>query len=156
MGVHLHLATAPTETVPDSSAPSPIRVVLAEDHALMRRSLRLLLDHEDNIDVIAEATDLTSALRQVHRNKPHVLVLDLGLSNSDGSSIEAIGPLRERTPETQTVVLTMEDGPAFAKRAFAAGALGFVVKELADTDLPQAVRAAARGEIYPAHGWRPG
>ena len=114
----------------------------------MRRSLRLLLDREEHIDVIAEATDLASALRHVHRHKPHVLVLDLGLSNSDGSSIEAIGPLRERTPETQTVVLTMEDDPAFARRAFAAGALGFVLKELADGDLPQAIRAAARGEEY--------
>ena len=114
----------------------------------MRRSLRLLLDREERIDVIAEASDLASALRHVHRHKPHVLVLDLGLSNSDGSSIEAIGPLRERTPETQTVVLTMEDDPAFAKRAFAAGALGFVLKELADGDLPQAIRAATRGEEY--------
>ena len=114
----------------------------------MRRSLRLLLDREEHIDVIAEATELASALRHVHRHKPHVLVLDLGLSNSDGSGIEAIGPLRERTPETQTVVLTMEDDPAFARRAFAAGALGFVLKELADGDLPQAIRAAARGEEY--------
>ncbi len=114
----------------------------------MRRSLRLLLDREEHIDVIAEAADLSSALCDVHRHKPHVLVLDLGLFNSDGSSVEAIGPLRERTPETQTVVLTMEDDPAFARRAFAAGALGFVLKELADGDLPQAIRAAARGEEY--------
>ncbi len=114
----------------------------------MRRSLRLLLDREEHIDVIAEAADLASAVRHVHRHKPHVLVLDLGLFNAAGSSIEAIGPLRERMPETQTVVLTMEDDPAFARRAFAAGALGFVLKELADCDLPQAVRAAARGEEY--------
>jgi two-component system response regulator NreC len=148
MGAHLRLASTPTENHPGLSAPSPIRVVLADDHALMRRSLRLLLDCEKGIDVIAEAADLASAVRDVHANKPHVLVLDLGMSNADGSSIDAIGQLRKRAPETQIVVLTMEDGPAFVQNALASGALGFVVKELADSDLPQAVRAAARGEEY--------
>jgi two-component system response regulator NreC len=66
----------------------------------------------------------------------------------DGSSIETIGKLRERVPDTQIVVLTMDDSPVFAQRAIAAGALGFVLKDLADGDLPQAVRAAARDEEY--------
>jgi two-component system response regulator NreC len=124
----------------------PVTVVLADDHKLMRRSLRLLLDGEEGVEVIAEASDLDSVMHRVQSERPQVLVLDLGLP--DGSSIEAIGQLRERAPETQIVALTMEDSPVFAQRALAAGALGFVAKELADDELPQAVRAAARGEEY--------
>ncbi len=112
----------------------------------MRRSLRLLLDGEEGIEVIAEADDLAAVTRNVHAHEPHVLVLDLSMP--DGSSIEAIGRLREQAPDTQIVVMTMEDNPVFAQRAFAAGAVGFVVKDLADNELPQAIRAAARGEEY--------
>ena len=124
----------------------PISVVLADDHALMRRSLRLLLDREADIEVIAEARELASVARHLQDDPPHVLILDLSMP--DGSSVEAIGQLRERVPETQIVALTMDDNPTFAQRALAAGALGFVAKDLADDELPQAVRAAARGEEY--------
>jgi two-component system response regulator NreC len=113
---------------------------------MMRRTLRLLLDGEDGVEVIAEADDLASVMRNVDAHQPHVLVLDLNMP--DGSGIEALSQLRERVPETQIVVMTMQDSPAFAQRAFAAGAIGFVVKELADEELPEAVRAAARGEEY--------
>jgi len=98
------------------------------------------------MEVVAEATDLASVVRHVHGHQPHVLVLDLNMPG--GSSIEAIGQLRERSPETQIVVMTMQDSAAFAQRAFASGAIGFVLKDLADTELPEAIRAAARGEEY--------
>jgi two-component system response regulator NreC len=143
---HLHLAPSPAGTGSVTHAGAPIRVVLADDHSLMRRGLRFLLDGEDGVEVIAEAVDLASVVRLVHSYKPHVLVLDLSLP--DGSSFETIGKLRERAPDTQIVVLTMDDSPVFAQRALATGALGFVMKDLADSDLPQAVRAAARGEEY--------
>jgi len=146
MAAYLHLAPSPTETDLNPALPSPIRVVLADDHILMRRSLRLLLDGEEGIEVIAEADNLASAVRHVHGHKPHVLVLDLRMPG--GSSIETISKLRERAPDTQVVVLTMEDNPVFAQRALASGALGFVLKEVADGELPQAVCAAARGEEY--------
>jgi two-component system, NarL family, response regulator NreC len=146
MATHLHLAPAHIDTCLAPSAPAPIRVVLADDHALMRRSLRLLLDTEEGVEVIAEASDLASAVRHVHGHQPHVLVLDLSIPN--GSSIETIRKLRERAPDTEVVVLTMEDSPVFAQRALAAGALGYVLKEFADTELPPAVRTAARGEEY--------
>jgi two-component system response regulator NreC len=123
-----------------------IRVVLADSHALMRRSLRLLLDGEDDVEVVGEAEDLASVVRHVEGDQPQVLLLDLSMPG--GSSVEAIGQLRERVPATQVVALTMEDDPVFAQRALAAGALGFVAKELADEELPPAVRAAARGEEY--------
>ncbi len=147
MPSHLHLAPSPGpgEAVLAPVAP-PIRVVLADDHALMRRSLRLLLESEEDIEVIAEACDLASVSGHVHGQQPHVLVLDLGMPG--GSSIEAIGQLRERVPDTQIVVMAMEEDPVFAQRALTAGATGYVTKELADSELPQAIRAAVRGEQY--------
>jgi two-component system, NarL family, response regulator NreC len=146
MASHLHLAPSPAETGSAVSAASPIRVLLADDHALTRESVRMLLDSEENMEVIAEATDLASVARHIHGHQPHVLVLDLNMPG--GSSIEAISQLRERSPETQIVVMTMEDSAVFAQRAFASGAVGFVLKDLADTELPEAIRAAARGEEY--------
>jgi len=145
MATHLQLATSPgdAETV---AVDAPIRVVLADDHALMRHSLRLLLDGEEGVSVIAEADDMAGVARHVRGCEPHVLVLDLNMPG--GSSIEAISRLRERAPGTKIVVMTMEDDPVFAQRAFAAGALGFVAKEVADEELAAAVRAAARGEEF--------
>jgi two-component system response regulator NreC len=142
MPSRLRLAGRAPEEAPDRS----IRVVLADDHSLMRRGLRRLLDEEQDVQVIAEAGDLASAAQQVRRHRPQVLVLDLGMP--DGSSIEAIGELRDRAPETQIVVLTSDDSPVFARRAIAAGAVGFVMKELADGELGPAVHAASRGEEY--------
>ena len=131
---------------PPDSAALPIRVVLAASHALMRRSLRLLLDREQEVEVVGEAGDLASVVRQVEGDRPQVLLLDLSMPG--GSSVEAIGQLRERVPATQVVALTMEDDPVFAQRAFAAGAVGFVMTERSDAELLQAIRSAARGEEY--------
>jgi two-component system, NarL family, response regulator NreC len=145
MAAHLRLAERADNPDPPVTD-EPIRVLLADDHALMRRSLRMLLDGEDGVEVIAEAADIASVTRDVLRREPHVLVLDLDMPG--GSSIEAISRLRERAPGTKIVVMTMEENPVFAQRAFAAGALGFVAKDLADGELAQAVRAAARGEGF--------
>ncbi|HEY7962317.1 MAG TPA: response regulator transcription factor [Solirubrobacteraceae bacterium] len=146
MSAHLRLASQPAKRDGRSAAPSSIRIVLADDHALMRRSLRQLLESEEDLDVIEEAEDLALVVRHVRAHRPDVLVLDLSMPG--GSSVEAIGQLRASVPETQIVVLTMEENPAFAQRALAAGALGFVLKDRADAELPQAVRAAARDEEY--------
>jgi two-component system, NarL family, response regulator NreC len=145
MAAHLHLARAPMEADALSRA-APISVVLAEDHALMRHSLRLLLESEDGVDVLSEVEDVVSAVCCVHSRKPDVLVLDLRLRG--GSSIEAIGELSWRAPDTKVVVLTMNDSAAFAQHALASGALGFVLKDRADSELPRAVRAAVRGEEF--------
>jgi two-component system response regulator NreC len=141
-----HLASVPERRGPARSRDDHVRIVLADDHAVMRRSLRLLLDNEANFDVVAEASNLAAVMEHVHGHVPHVLVLDLGMPN--GSSIEAITRLRAQVPDTEIVVLTMEDSPAFAQRALEAGALGFVVKDRADSDLADAVRCASRGEHY--------
>ena len=121
-------------------------MVLAEGHELMRRSLALLLEHDAAVELVAEAPDLDSAVRSVLATRPDVLALDLGLP--DGSSLEAIDGLRERAPGTRIVALTMNDDAVFAKGALAAGARGFVLKQLADEELPRAVDAVARGEEY--------
>lgn len=125
---------------------SAIGVVVADDHELVRRSLRLVLRQEEDVEVIAEAGDVLTAMRHVSGNVPHVLVLDLQMP--DGSSIELIRQLRLRVPETAIVVVTMEDSAAYARAAINAGAVGVVLKEYAAHDLAVAVRCAARGEEY--------
>jgi two-component system, NarL family, response regulator NreC len=128
------------------SPAQPIRVVLADDHAQMRRSLRQLLQREDVLEVIAEETDLAAVQRVLDRHRPRVLVLDLGMYG--GSSIGAIRRLRKAAPGTRIVLLTMDDDPVFAQLALDAGASGFVLKEMADADLPEAIVRAARGATY--------
>lgn len=147
MDSHLHLASGAADGDGSSSAPSPIRVLLADDHPSVRRSVRGLLDDEAGIEVVGEADDLWSVERALRTCQPHVLVLDMGMRDGH-TGIEAIGRLRVRAPKTMIVSLTMQDEPVFAEHAFSAGAMGFVSKELADTELVPAIRAAARGERY--------
>jgi two-component system response regulator NreC len=143
MATHLQLAPDP----PGSTAAVPaIKIILADDHATVRRNLRLLLDREDGLEVVAEAGDLSTVMQHVPVHLPHVLVLDVRLPN--GSTIETIRQLREIVPDTEIVVLTMEESPAFAQHALDAGAVGFVLKDTADAELPDAIRRAAQGEEY--------
>ncbi len=128
------------------AAQKTIRIVLADDHAVVRSGLRLLLDSEPDFEVVAEAGDLESARRYVRGHHPDVLVLDLNMPG--GSSLEAIPSIREQLPHTQIVVLTMQQEPAFARRALGAGAIGYVLKEAADDELVEAVHRAAAGESY--------
>jgi two-component system response regulator NreC len=144
MASHLHLAPSLRKVPPPAAW--PIRVLLADDHARMREGLRRMLEEELDIEVVAEASDLSSASDGVHRELPHVLVVDLGLPG--GSCIDTIGELRERVPDTQIVVLSMEQSPILAQRALTAGASGYVSKDMADSELPDALRAAARGGQY--------
>jgi DNA-binding NarL/FixJ family response regulator len=130
----------------DGSVEPAIRIVLAEGHRLMRRSLRVLLEREDDIAVLAEATDVATVIREVRACSPDVLVLDLEMPT--GSGIAAIRWLHEHAPATRIVALTMQDGPAVAEYAYDAGALGFVLKEFADAELVDAVRDAAAGRHY--------
>lgn len=124
----------------------PIRIVLADDHAVVRSGLRMLLDNESDFEVVAEASDVDSARRYVLGHHPRVLILDLNMPG--GSSLEAIPVIREQSPDTQIVVLTMQQEPAFAREALSAGALAYVLKEAADDELVEAVRRAAVGQSY--------
>jgi two-component system response regulator NreC len=123
-----------------------IRIVLADDHVVVRHGLKMLLDSEPGLRVVAEADDVEGAKRYVRGHHPNVLVLDLNMPN--GSSLEAIPAIREQSPETQIVVLTMQQEPAFARHALSAGAIGYVLKEAADEELVEAVKRAAAGESY--------
>ncbi|MGA9284005.1 MAG: response regulator transcription factor [Solirubrobacteraceae bacterium] len=137
--------------VPDSDGGGhdggAIRIVLADDHAAMRESLRVLLDGEADIDVIAETDSLQAMMGHINARRPDVLVLDLGMGDR-GSGIEALARVHHEARETNIVVLTMNDDPAFAIRALDNGATGLVLKDMADSDLPAAVRDASRGKRY--------
>jgi two-component system, NarL family, response regulator NreC len=144
---HLQLVAESPERAGRLAGPgSPIKVILVDDHPSMRRNLRQLLDREDGVNVIAEAGDLAAAVRHVHEHLPHVLVV--ALKTPHGPSFEAIGRLRDDVPATEIVVLTMDVNPAFAPRALDAGAVGFVLKDRADDELPAAVRGAVSGREY--------
>src|SRR4029077_15922344 len=121
----------PTE--PGEDGGEPIRIVLADDHAVVRSGLRMLLDSEGDFEVVAEPSDVEGAARYVRGHHPRVLVLDLNMPG--GSSLEAIPAIREQSPRTQVVVLTMQEEPAFARHALGAGAIGYVLKEAADDEL---------------------
>jgi two-component system, NarL family, response regulator NreC len=127
--------------------PEPeVTVVIADDHAVVRKGLRMLVDAEPDLRVVAEAGDVPDALRLTRAHRPGVLVLDLNMPG--GSSLEAI-PQAAGGPEgTAVVVLTMQDDPSFARQALQAGASGFVLKEAADDELLTAIRLAAAGETY--------
>jgi two-component system response regulator NreC len=137
---------APAISLDDGTPGETTRIVLADDHQVVRAGLRMLLDAEADFEVVAEASDVDAAKRYVRGHHPHVLVLDLNMPG--GSSLEAIPIIREESPDTQIVVLTMQQEPAFAREALRAGALGYVLKEAADDELVEAVRRAAVGERY--------
>jgi two-component system response regulator NreC len=137
-----------------SSAQEVTTIVIADDHTVVRRALRLLLEEEQGFQVVAEADDAESAVRYVRGHKPTVLILDLNMPGQP--SLEAIPDIRQASPETRIVVLTMQKEPGFARQALQLGVLGYVLKEAADDELVQAVRSAAAGDTYlqPALGAR--
>ena len=131
----------------DEAAPgSPITIVIADDHQVVRAGLRLLLEAEEGFEVLAEAGDVPTTERRLHAYRPRVLILDLTMPGE--LSLRAIPRMRETSPDTQIVVLTMHNDPAFLREALRAGATGYVLKEAADTELVQAVRLAAEGRTY--------
>ena len=123
-----------------------VRIVLADDHAVVRRGLELLLEAEEGFEVVASVGDVDAAIRTTRGHKPDVLVLDLNMPG--GSSLEAIPQILAASPDTRITVLPMQNEPAFARPALSAGAIAYVLKEAADDELVEAVRRAARGETY--------
>jgi two-component system response regulator NreC len=129
-----------------SEQPTEVRIVLADDHAVVRVGLRMLLNAEPNFEVVAEAGNTRDAARFVRGHHPNVLVLDLNMPGESG--LELIPRICQEAPETRIVVLTMQRDPAFARQALTSGALGYVIKDAADVELVQAVQLAAEGKHY--------
>lgn len=123
-----------------------VRIAIADDHAVVRSGLRLLLEAEDGFLVVGEAGDVAGAVRCCERDRPDVLLLDLTMPGD--SSLAAVPELVERFPGVAIAILTMEEQPAFAREALRRGARGYVLKEAAGDDLVRAVRAVARGRTY--------
>jgi two-component system response regulator NreC len=131
--------------VPRAGA-QPVTIVLADDHRAIRAGLKLLLESESRFTVLAETSDVTATFTAILEHRPQVLVLDLNLGGE--SSLDAIPRLRADAPDTQIVVLTMQENPAFARAALDAGAAGYVLKDAADAELTDAVRSAAAGRTH--------
>src|SRR5215213_5190236 len=138
--------TNPPDTEAPSDAAEAAKVILADDHSVVREGLRLMLDAQPNLRVVAEAGDVETALRMTRAHRPRVLVLDLNMPGRP--SLEAIPELLEASPETRIVILTMQDEPALAQATLRAGASGYVVKDAAGDELVQAVQLALQNETY--------
>lgn len=125
----------------------PTTIVLADDHAVVRSGLRLVLERAGNMEVVSEAGDAETALRTVLGHKPRVLVLDLNMPG-ELNSLEMIPRVQEVSPDTRVIVLTMQEDPEFARQALRSGAAGYILKEAADDELVEAVRRVADGGTY--------
>ncbi|MBJ7328588.1 MAG: response regulator transcription factor [Solirubrobacteraceae bacterium] len=121
-------------------------VLLAEDHAVIREGLRLLLERDGAFEVVAEAGNGDDVLRYVRGHRPDVVVLDLNMPGRD--SLDLLPEIPECSPSTRVVVLTMQTDPAFARAALRAGASGYVLKEAAHEELLRAIEAVREGRTY--------
>jgi two-component system response regulator NreC len=127
-------------------AETALTVVIADDHAVVREGLQMLLEVEPDLDVVGKASDLTQTRALVREHEPAVLLLDLHMGRE--LSLVTLSELRSACPRTAVVILTMDDDPAFARQAWSAGAAGYVLKEASRTDLVRAIRAVGRGGRY--------
>ena len=123
-----------------------IRVVVVDDHAVVRSGLRRVLEAEADIEVVAEAGSVRDAVFEARAHKPDVIVMDVVMPGQSG--IEGTPLVLHEAPEAKVLVLSMQDDPRYVREAFAAGASGYVLKEAADTDVVEAVRGVAGGQQY--------
>lgn len=122
------------------------RLLLADDHAVLRSGLRLLLDAQPDLKVVGEAGDGAEALRLAAELRPDLVLLDLTMPGLSG--LEALPALRKAAPGARVLILTMHDDEGYLRQALRAGASGYVLKKAADAELISAVRAVMRGEMY--------
>lgn len=123
-----------------------IRVLLADDHAVLRSGLKLLLQHQPDIRVVGEAGDGLEAINLATEFQPDVILLDLTMPGLGG--LDALPSLRKITPKSKILILTMHDDESYLRRALKGGAVGYVLKKAADAEVISAIRAVARGELY--------
>jgi two-component system response regulator NreC len=128
----------------------PIRILIADDHAVMRSGLRHLLNSRSDLEVVDEAGSGEEAIEKVSLLQPDVLLLDIAMPGMGG--LEAARQIRERAPNVRIIVLTMYNDEAYLRQFLETGVSGFILKRAADTELVDAIRAAHRGEsvVYPS------
>jgi len=123
-----------------------IRVVVVDDHAVVRSGIKLLLDSHEDIDVVGEAGNAKDAIFRVREQTPDIILLDLVMPGEGG--IEVLPKLLKEAPDAKVLVLSMQDDPSYVREAFAAGASGYVLKEAADEEVVAAIRDIASGGSY--------
>ncbi len=123
-----------------------IRVLIADDHGIVRSGLRLLIDRQTDMEVVAEATDGVSALESTQAEHPDVAVLDVSMPRMTG--LQAAREIRSHAPDTRVLLLSMHDDAHYFVEGLDAGAAGYVLKRAADTDLIEALRTVAAGRTF--------
>jgi two-component system, NarL family, response regulator NreC len=123
-----------------------IRILLADDHAVLRAGLRALLSAQGDLEVVGEASDGAEAIHLTQRLRPDVVVMDIGMPGVSG--IDATARIRRDLPSVKVLILSMHDDRGYLRQVLRAGAAGYVLKKAADTELLAAIRAAARGEVF--------
>jgi DNA-binding NarL/FixJ family response regulator len=123
-----------------------IRVVIADDHGIVRSGLKMLIDRQSDMQVVAEAGDGVAALEHTQAQRPHVAVLDVSMPRMTG--LQAAREIRSHVPDTRVLLLSMHDDERYFLEGLEAGAAGYVLKRAADTDLIGAVRTVAEGRAF--------
>lgn len=123
-----------------------IRILLVDDHAVLRAGLKLLLNNQSDMEVVGEADESADGVQKSREQSPDVVLMDLSFPKGDG--ISAIKQITEHRPETKVIALTMHEDESYLRPVLQAGASGYVLKRAADTELISAIRAAARGELF--------
>ncbi|MBI4536713.1 MAG: response regulator transcription factor [candidate division NC10 bacterium] len=123
-----------------------MRVLVADDHPVVRAGVRMLINSETDLEVIGEASDGAECLEQVAKLKPDVVLLDLSMPHLEG--VSALRVIAQRHPGVHVLVLTMHEDPVYARQILDAGGSGFLIKRAVDVELATAIRAVHRGEVY--------